>query len=674
MFWRKRASQTRKRGRPRPALSVVVVVYNIPREAARSLFSLSIEYQRHIDADEFEVIVVDNGSSPPLDRELVGRLAGNFRLLRIDDASPSPAQAVNRGLAEAQGDVIGVMIDGARIATPGLLHFARHGADLYRNPVVATLGWYLGYDYQRWSMLAGYDRAREDALLDSIGWPQDGYRLFEIATLDESSVDGWVAPIAESNALFLRRQTWDLLDGMDPRFDSPGGGLVNLDTFRRALELTDVRLVVLLGEGTFHQLHGGVASNTPHPEFLAPERHWHEQYERIRRQPWDFPGTDSPRTYIGVLPRPALARFAHAIVHPSRRHREPPLGAGFDRTLWSREPPARPADPATAGLVDIAHNEFRAGRYNTAVAVARLTRQHAPEEPEPQRLLALIAGWRQFDEPPEHPAEHHLALAEAHRLLGDNEKAESNYRAALSLDYDLSQAHIGLSTLRMPGELYLAWLERLYTVLSPRTVIEIGVGKGASLSRVRPPTIAIGVDPEPNVACLLKAETHIFPETSDAFFARRGPDSLLAGDFLGIGFVDGLHLYEQSLRDFINLEKYCGTHSVILLHDTVPLDEPTQSRTRTTDFWTGDVWKTVLCLKHYRPDLDVFTIATPWTGLTVATGFDPTRRMADKYEEAVRRFIDMPFSDIGNRLAEALNIVPNDWGIVEARLKRRGIL
>ena len=60
-----------------------------------------------------QVIVVDNGSVPAFDPNLVEGLAGNFRLLRIDQASPSPASAVNVGLAAAEGNVICVMIDGS---------------------------------------------------------------------------------------------------------------------------------------------------------------------------------------------------------------------------------------------------------------------------------------------------------------------------------------------------------------------------------------------------------------------------------------------------------------------------------------------------------------------------------------------------------------------------------
>ena len=228
------------------------------------------------------MIVVDNGSNPPLDPQLVAGLSGNFRLIRIDPASPSPAQAVNRGLAEARGEVIGVMVDGARIVTPGLLHFARQGARLHENAVVVAPGWYLGYDFQRWAMRYGYDQAREDALLAAIEWPQDGYRLFEIATMDESSVEGWFQPIAEANALFMRRNLWDELGGMDERFDAPGGGLVNLDTYFRAIELPDAQLVLLLGEGTFHQLHGGIATNVSPEQIIESFQKWDDQYEKLR--------------------------------------------------------------------------------------------------------------------------------------------------------------------------------------------------------------------------------------------------------------------------------------------------------------------------------------------------------------------------------------------------------
>jgi glycosyltransferase involved in cell wall biosynthesis len=645
------------------------------REAPRTLLSLSATYQRHISANDYEVIVVDNGSKPALNADSMRGLAGNFRLIRVDKVHCSPAYAINCGLAEARGAVIGVMIDGARIATPGLLHFARCGARLYQQPVVAALGWYLGHDLQRWSPQTGYDHAREDQLLKEIGWPDDGYRLFEIGTMDESSDDGWFAPISESNALFLRHETWRLLGGVEEKFDAPGGGYLNLDTFSRAVELPESQLVILLGEGTFHQLHGGISTNSKldlHPKKAAD---WATQYKAIRGRLYARPTTARKTTYLGVLPRTVLARFVRAA--SMRKHPcgvDAPLGEHFDQ--WLR-PPLQQGERRNliiSAVIDIAHKEFQAGRYDSTGAIARLALQHAPNEAALQRLLSLVAFHIPHNCRTPISATFHLALATANRALGNDDAATWHYQTALVFEPNLVDAHIGLALLRMTGEDYLAWLDRLYALLAPRTLIEIGVYDGASIARARSPTIAIGVDPTPKLAYSMRTQTHVFAETSDGFFERQGPDALLTGHPLGVGFIDGLHLYEQVLKDFINLERYCGPRSVILLHDTIPLDEATQLRIRNTTFHTGDVWKMVLCLKQFRSDLDVFTIATPPTGLTVVTGFGSAQKGFLDYETAVATFIDKQFSEIASCMDVALNIIPNDWKAVECRLRSLKII
>ena len=265
-------------------LSVVVVAFDMQRELPRTLFSLAPSQQRGINHSDYEIIVVDNGSVPPLQIEA----DDNLIAIRVDDASPSPSNAVNLGIAATQGDTIGVLVDGARLASPGLLAGALLGARIHDRPVLSTLGFHLGPDVQMRSIRNGYDLENEDRMLARSDWTADPYRLFGISTLAGSSSRGWFLPMAESNALFMPRHMWEELGGYSEAFVSPGGGLVNLDTYRRACALQNSQLVVLLGEGTFHQVHGGVATN-------APVSRWdtfHAEYIRVRGVEFEPPDPD----------------------------------------------------------------------------------------------------------------------------------------------------------------------------------------------------------------------------------------------------------------------------------------------------------------------------------------------------------------------------------------------
>jgi hypothetical protein len=155
---------------------------------------------------------------------------------------------------------MGVWIDGARLASPGLIAACRAAAQLHPRAVVATINYQLGPQLQCLAAEKGYDQREEDRLLASIAWPSDGYRLFEIATSELRA--GLRGPMVESNALFMSRTLWDELGGYDEQFVEPGGGAVNPDTFIRATALPDTQLIRIAGEGTFHQIHGGVSTST----------------------------------------------------------------------------------------------------------------------------------------------------------------------------------------------------------------------------------------------------------------------------------------------------------------------------------------------------------------------------------------------------------------------------
>jgi hypothetical protein len=299
-------------------LSIVVISYNTPRELPRTLLSLSPGYQRGIARDEYEVIVVDNGSANPPTAAQYEHLDMDLTVLTTETPVSSPVDAINRGLNASIGSAIGVFIDGARIASPGLL---RSGVEALRTSpraVVGTRGRYLGYKFQRDSMLEGYDQSAEDQLLGSVAWQTDGYELFDISVFDESAGASWLSPIAESNSLFMSRPLWAELNGYDPQFRLPGGGMVNLDTWTRAISLPGVRPIVLLGESTFHQFHGGVATNGP----LTTIDTFYDDYRAIRGREYEVPQT--PLHLWGSFSFPVS-----------------PIELGFSRSTVSEHAPSR---------------------------------------------------------------------------------------------------------------------------------------------------------------------------------------------------------------------------------------------------------------------------------------------------------------------------------------------
>ncbi|MCZ6829601.1 MAG: hypothetical protein O7F73_08445, partial [Gammaproteobacteria bacterium] len=122
------------------------------------------------------------------------------------------------------------------------------------------LGLHLGPEHQRLSSQRGYTREIEDKLLQQIDWPGAGYRLFEIASLAGSCRFGWHGPLAESNCVFVSRALYDRTGGYEEAFQSAGGGLVNLDFYQRVCEASGYQVFHLVGEGCFHQIHGGVTT------------------------------------------------------------------------------------------------------------------------------------------------------------------------------------------------------------------------------------------------------------------------------------------------------------------------------------------------------------------------------------------------------------------------------
>jgi cephalosporin hydroxylase/SAM-dependent methyltransferase len=303
-------------------LAVVVVVHNMQREARRTLHSVSRGYQRGIDGLRYEVIVVENGSDPAqrLGDEFVRSFGPEFRYIDLgDDATPSPAGAINRGIAASSAPNLALMIDGAHVLTPGVLRFGMLALTTYAPAIATAKQWYVGPGQQPQMVAGGYDRRYEDRLFAAIRWPSDGYRLFEVGHFvgDRDWFDGeW-----ESNCIFVPRHLLEQVGAMDESFSEPGGGLVNLDFFERMAGTPGVTLVTMLGEGSFHQVHGGTTTNRVDPHELL--KTYNDQYEELRGRRFRVP---PQRThYIGHLPlgaRRSKPRRMTTFQHFRRAHVE----------------------------------------------------------------------------------------------------------------------------------------------------------------------------------------------------------------------------------------------------------------------------------------------------------------------------------------------------------------
>ncbi|MEZ5167507.1 MAG: CmcI family methyltransferase [Acidimicrobiales bacterium] len=261
-----------------------MVFHNMDREAKRTLHSLSRQYQRGIDDLRYEVLVVDNGSDGAhrLDPSWVGSFGEELRLVDMgQDAPPSPTVALNTALGLSTGANVAVMIDGAHVLTPGVLAHGMRGLETYAPAVVATQQWYVGPGQQPDTTSQGYDEAEEDVLFDRIAWPADGYRLFEIGEFIGNR--DWFDGILESNCLFAPRNLLEQVGGFDNAFATPGGGYANLDLYERLASDPHTTLVTILGEGSFHQVHGGTTTNDAAPDGRRSKTFsYGSQYEELR--------------------------------------------------------------------------------------------------------------------------------------------------------------------------------------------------------------------------------------------------------------------------------------------------------------------------------------------------------------------------------------------------------
>jgi hypothetical protein len=291
---------------------------------------------------------------------------------------------------------------------------------------------------------------------------------------------------------------------------------------------------------------------------------------------------------------------------------------------------------------------FGLGQHETAIAaVDAVLREH------PEHLAALFFRAQM--------AQHAGALSDADALL----------RRVLERFPDFPGAHAAFSNLQLPGPPYREVLRRVHELLRPRVYFEIGVETGATLALAKHAELIIGVDPDASKLRpeLVPGAAHVFHDTSDAVFARSDDLARLLGERrIGLGLIDGLHLFEYALRDFINLERWSARDGTILIHDCLPVWPLSASRVRRSKFWVGDVWKLITILSEYRPELRVHVVRTAPSGLGVVRGLDPdSSALPAAMGEIMQRFLEQSLPSAAPDLLPGFRCVPaSEAGLREA--------
>jgi hypothetical protein len=205
---------------------------------------------------------------------------------------------------------------------------------------------------------------------------------------------------------------------------------------------------------------------------------------------------------------------------------------------------------------------------------------------------------------------------------------------------------------KMDGRRYLGVLDEMHRRLAPSWYLEVGTFQGRSLRLARKNYVA--VDPGFRISSPVippqGTQMHLFQQSSDDFFASCFLER--NGIRIDLAFLDGMHLFEYLLRDFINTEKAMAPGGVVLLHDCCPTTEAMAAREIQPDAWTGDVWKTLLILLRRRPDLEIVVATAAPTGLAVISALDPcSTALLEDYDEIVSEYAALSFGDFEGGLA-----------------------
>ena len=167
-----------------------------------------------------------------------------------------------------------------------------------------------------------------------------------------------------------------------------------------------------------------------------------------------------------------------------------------------------------------------------------------------------------------------------------------------------------------------------------KSYLEIGCDRNENFSKIVIDH-KVGVDPERGGTLRM---------SSDDFFKKNK-------DSFDLIFLDGLHTYEQTIRDIDNSLGAINENGVIFIHDCLPKKIWNQIVPRIYGHWNGDVWKAIVHARTYDY-ADTYTcVADHGIGIIFK------RKNSNKLKLEQKNLKNLKFSDYFNYHEKFMNLI-----------------
>ena len=134
--------------------------------------------------------------------------------------------------------------------------------------------------------------------------------------------------------------------------------------------------------------------------------------------------------------------------------------------------------------------------------------------------------------------------------------------------------------------------------------------------------------------------------TSDDFFKQNNENFDLI-------FLDGLHTYEQTIKDIDNSLNCLKNNGVVIIHDCLPKKIWNQIVPRIYGHWNGDVWKAIVHSRTYS-HADTYTcVADHGLGIIF-------KRKNRNQLNLQKNFKNLKFSEYYNNHKEFMNLISHN--------------